>query len=236
MAEVRARLIDRIKRTATIESFRFSLQAKVSFAPGQFLQVIFDEDKRDDKELNKYLSLSCSPNRDYIEFTKRLSASRFSEKLRNLKPDDEVLIKMPMGTCIFERSYKKIGFLIGGIGITPVISIIEYVNEEKLDTDIVLFYSNRTEEEIAFRTELDHWQSMNKNIKIYYTLTDCQPKDKKCFYGHIDKNMLQKQTCGIEDRILFIYGPPRMVEALSLTASELGCKKQNIKTERFMGY
>jgi ferredoxin-NADP reductase len=236
MKEIKAKLIERIKRTRTVESFRFQLKEKAGFIPGQFLQVIFDEAKRENKDLNKYMSMSSSPTKGYVEVTKRISASAFSQKLLSLKPGDEVLLKLPMGNCIFDDTYKKIGFLIGGIGITPVISIIEYIIDKKLDTDLYLFYSNHTDEDIAFKKELDSWQSVDKNIKVFYTVTDCLPKDKTCLFGFIDKKLLQKKACDLTDRILYIYGPPAMVETMCHLSLELACKRENIKTEHFIGY
>jgi ferredoxin-NADP reductase len=236
MKEFKARLIARIKRTPTVESFRFLSQEKIEFTPGQFTQVIFDENNRDNRELNKYLSLSCSPDREYVEVTKRLTSSVFSERLMNLEINDEVLLQAPSGNCIFKDGYKNIGFLIGGIGITPVIAITEYIIDRKLGTDIALVYSNRTDEEIAFKQELDYWRSLNKNLKIYYFVTDCQPKDKSCIYGAITKDLLKEKVRNLEKRIFFIFGPPKMVEAMKVLSFELGCNKNNIKTESFIGY
>lgn len=236
MPEVKGSLIERIKRTQTVESFRFSVREKITFQPGQFLQVIFDEGKRDNKDSNKFLSMSSSPTKDYIEVTKRISESPFSRRLSDLKINDEILLKLPMGECVFKNEFEKIGFLIGGIGITPVISIIEYINDKKLDTDAFLFYSNRTDEDIAFKKELDQWQSVNKNIKVTYTVTDCQPKDKTCVFGFIDKDLLLKKACDITGRTLFIYGPPAMVNEMCNLTLKLECRKENVKTERFIGY
>ena len=38
--------------------------------------------------MNKYLSFSCAPGKGYIEVTKRLSNSEFSQSLKNLKIND----------------------------------------------------------------------------------------------------------------------------------------------------
>jgi ferredoxin-NADP reductase len=38
------------------------------------------------------------------------------------------------------------------------------------------------------------------------------------------------------ERILFIFGPPKMVEAMKILSLELGASPENIKTEAFMGY
>lgn len=236
MNEVRARLIEKIKRTPTVESFRFAPGERINFSPGQFSQVIFDEPDRNNKNLNKYLSFSSSPTKEYIEITKRLSDSEFSNKLRGLNVGDEVLFKTPLGTCIFKEEYKKIGFLIGGIGITPVISIIEYIFDKGLATDVCLVYSNRNEEEIAFKKELDYWKTNNKNIKITYLISDCQPKDNTCLFGRIDKDTVERHMCDVKDRVVFIFGPPKMVEAMNSLCLDFKCNKDNVKVENFIGY
>ncbi|MEI6631141.1 MAG: FAD-dependent oxidoreductase [bacterium] len=233
METIKARLIETIDRTPSIRSFRLMPEERIGFLPGQFLQVIFDPTQ---KELNKYLSFSCSPTKEYIEFTKRLSSSVFSERLRGLKSGDEVLLKAPLGSCVFKEEYKKIAFLIGGIGITPVISILEYIADKGLKNDALLFYSNRTDEDIAFRKELDLLQSLLKNIRAFYLVTECEPRDKKCLFGRIDKELLIKEMNDYRERIFFIFGPPKMVEAMQGLCLDIGCKEENVKTENFIGY
>lgn len=233
---LKARLTQRVIRTPTIESFRFIPQKKIDFIPGQFLQVIFDEANPGNKELNKYLSFSSLPGRQYLEVTKRLTNSAFSQKLRGLKAGDAVLFKAPLGNCVFDSQYQKIGFLIGGIGITPVISIIGQIMERKINTDVVLFYSNRNEEEIAFKKELDYWQDTGNNLRIVYTVSETPPQDKGCVFGTINKDLILNNTADFKQRVFFIFGPPKMVEAMAGLCLELGIAADNIKTEGFIGY
>ncbi|MCM8801280.1 MAG: FAD-dependent oxidoreductase [Candidatus Omnitrophica bacterium] len=225
-----------IKRTPTVESFRFIPERKIDFIPGQFLQIIFDKDNPDNRELNKFLSFSSSPNKDYIEVTKRLSESNFSKRLKDLKIDDEILMKGPLGNCIFNEGYKRIGFLIGGIGITPVISILEYIDDKKIDTDALLFYSNRTDLEIAFRDELDKISFSNPKSKVIYLVTDCPSLDKNCIFSRLDKEFLKSYIEDLKTRIIYIFGPPKMVEAIKGLCLDLGIEQRNIKVESFMGY
>jgi ferredoxin-NADP reductase len=236
MQELRVVFRERTKRTPSVESFRFWPAQRLSFLPGQFLQVIFDEQDRENKDLNKYLSFSCSPHREYIEVTKRLSASSFSQRLNSLQAGDEVLIKAPLGSCVFEAEYKKIAFLIGGIGITPVISILQHIAEEAVGTDACLVYSNRSEDETAFKEELDSLCAGSRDIKVYYVLTDCRPKQAGAIFGRIDKGLLERYLPGLRERIVFIFGPPKMTEAMSSLAIEMGCSEEGIKTEKFIGY
>lgn len=230
------KLIEKIKRTPTILSLRFSLSPAINFIPGQFLKVIFDESNYNNQELNKNLSFSSSPLKDYIEITKRVSESAFSQRLKGLEMGDRICIQAPRGQCTFNDNYKKITFLIGGIGITPVISILEYIQDKNLNTDTLLFYSNRTEEEIAFKEELNQWQAKNPNLKVLYTITDFQPKDKNCLFGRIDKELVSRNIKDISERMFFIFGPPKMVEAMKGLCQAVGAKEEFIKTESFLGY
>jgi len=236
MKEVRAKLQEKVSRTESVASFRFLLPERIDFLPGQFLQIIFDENNRSNKELNKYLSLSCAPGKNYIEVTKRISDSHFCQRLKALLKGDTVLLSLPLGSCVYKDEYKNISFLIGGIGITPVISILEYIVERKLDTEVNLFYSNRFEDDIAFKKELDRWQAENQKIKVYYTVTECQPKDSGCVFGRIDKELLAQAACDLSQRIVYIFGPPKMVEAMHNLTLELSCNKENVMMEKFVGY
>ncbi|MDP8216741.1 MAG: FAD-dependent oxidoreductase [Candidatus Kaelpia imicola] len=219
-----------------MESFRFEPESPVDFLPGQFAQIIFDKKDKNNYELNKYLSFSSAPEKEYIEFTKKLSSSAFSDKLKDLKKGDAVAMHSPMGKSVFKNEFKRIGFLIGGIGITPVISIIEYIMDKKLDIDICLIYANRSEAEIAYRQELDNWSGQNPLLDIKYFVHICDVKDAACYQGRIDSGVISNHMGGYRDRVLFIFGPPAMVNTMTRLCSELGCDKDNVWVENFIGY
>ena len=233
---IRAKLIARIPRTPTVESFRFLPEVKINFLPGQFIRLFFDTVNQNNAGLNKYLSFSCAPQHDYIEVTKRLSDSEFSQRLKSLQKGDGIVLSRPLGNCVFKESYKKIVFLTGGIGITPAISIIEYIVAKKVDADVVLLYANRNEEEIAFRPELDGWQKNFKKLKICYTVSCKSSPDSVCREGNIDVIFCRDNLADLCERKVFIHGPPTMVEAMRDLALQLDCKKENVLTENFTGY
>ena len=182
----------------------------------------------------KYLSFSCAPGKEYIEVTKRLSNSEFSQKLKNLKIDDEIVFEGPLGRCVLEGENIRVGFLSGGIGITPVISMIEDVVKRGVNADILLFYSSRNPDEVAFKLELDLWKS--DKIKIIYMITDCKPKDTGCLHGVIDKDLLLRYSEAVENRLFFIFGPPAMVSSMKNVCLDAGCNSDKIMTESFSGY
>ena len=234
--EFKGILLERIKRTSSVESFRFRAGEKIDFLPGQFVSVLFDEKNRANRDLNKYLSFSASPGCPYVEITKRLSTSEFSRRLECLKPGDEVLFNGPLGKCVFNEEYKKVIFLAGGIGITPVVSIIEYIAWRQIAADVFLLYSNRTYEEIAFKRELDACKEKVHGLNIVYTLTDCPAPVKDCRKGRIDRQLLEREVPDMAQRRVFIYGPPAMVEGMKLLCRDVGCKEDMVLAENFTGY
>ena len=236
MKEIQVIFSERLKRTESIESFRFRSDEKIEFLPGQFLQLIFDEENREDSDLNKFLSFSSAPGKEYFEVTKRISGSEFSEALAKLKIGDKLLVKAPMGNCVFKDEYAKIGFLVGGIGITPAISILEYITSKNLGTDVCLLYSNKTEEDIAFKAQIDNWSQQNPNIKPVYALTNCEPKDKNCFFGRIDEQFLINNVSDPKQRVFFIFGPPDMVAEMKNSCLKTGCIEDMVMAENFIGY
>ena len=142
----------------------------------------------------------------------------------------------PNGDCIFYEDYRKIAFLTGGIGITPVVSILGYIAAHSLATDAVLLYSNRAENDIAYRDRLNDYADKQPTIKIVYTVDYEKPTDSRISFGMINKDFVLKHIPDYRDRMFFIFGPPGMVNAMVKLCQELGCPPEKIKAENFAGY
>jgi len=227
--------VERIRRTDTIESFRFQLGEQLEFAPGQCLKLIFDLPNLNNRELNKFLSFSSAPQAAYIEVTKRLSGSAFSEKLRQLKNNDTVSFLAPYGQCVFREEYQKIGFLVGGIGITPVISILKYIALKEIPVDVCLLYVNRNEQDIAFKDELLQL-SKAQGWQVCLTVDELRPRSSGIRFGRIGQALVEEVMPDVRERVIFSFGPPVMVKAMKDMCLNSGCRPENLKTEIFAGY
>ena len=77
-----------------------------------------------------------------------------------------------MGSFTLHRdSSRPAVFLAGGIGITPVLSILAHATEQGSPHCIYLFYANRDPEKVAFLNELQTWQKRNTNFTFVPTVT-----------------------------------------------------------------
>ena len=236
MVEFQTRVIDVIERTNTVKSFRFGEKSGENFKPGQFFSLTVKVDNADQA---KYFSFSNSPTETgYVEFTKRITESEFSKALDKLKAGDIAKIKMPMGKFTFEGEHEKIAFLSGGIGITPIRSMCKFVVDKKLKTDIVLLYSNRTEDGIIFRKDFDDMAGRS-NLRVVHTLTstDIDKKTWKGRTGYITDTMIKEEIPDYKERIFYICGPPKMVGAMaSVLKDKLALGNDKIRIENFAGY
>jgi len=222
-----------IRRTPSIKSFRLASPDRARFKPGQYLSIRLENDV----ELTRYLSISSSPTEEgYLEVTKRITQSSFSQILNQVEPGYQVSITYPMGTFTFEGEFEKIAMLSGGIGITPLRSICRYVIDKQLDTSMCLLYSNRNLAEVAFKAEFDAMQKLSTRFKVVHSFgsADDEWAGRR---GRIDAALIREEVPDYRERRFFVCGPPGMVETLTgILLSELQIPEARISTEGFVGY
>lgn len=231
--ELEAKIKEIIPRTYNVKSFRLEVADNIDYQAGQFLCASL----KTEKECKRYLSISSSPTeKGYIEFTKKITQSDFSKALNNSKPGDSLIVQYPSGNFTLKDEYKKIAFLSGGIGITPIRSIAKFAVDKKLDTDMVLVYANRSIRDIVFKEDFDIMQKQHPGLKVAHVLCEAAP-GFKCVVGLINARVIKNEIPDYTQRKFYVCGPPAMVEAMQkIITEELLLAKENIITERFQGY
>jgi len=228
-------LIEIVTHCCDVKTFRFALQEDVPYDPGQYLVLTLPIGGR---QVSKAFSISSSPTeKGFIQFTKKLSGSPFSRALESLQIGQTCAVRFPMGNFTFTGQYAKAAFLIGGIGITPVRSILKYATDMKLTSSLVLLYSSRTPEYLIFRNELLALQKENNHLRVLYTLTECAENIEGCLKGYIDDDLVRQEIQDYPERIFYTCGPPAMVDAMrKMLMNKLAVPEDKIITEDFIGY
>ncbi len=222
-----------IQRTADVSSYRFPRPAELTYKPGQYFFVNL---RQGDKELSHHFSFSSSPTEnDFIEFTKKFTDHEYSIALKASKVGDWAKIDAPYGKFTFEGEFPKIALLAGGIGITPLLSICKNATDKHLDSKITVFYGNRSENDIAFRDELEVMQQQNKNLKVIFILN--QPSTNwKGLTGVVTADLIKNELPDFIDNTFYCCGPPGMVTAMQSMIKSLGLPETQLKLEFFVGY
>jgi len=215
------------------KTFRFENSAGLEYKAGQFFFVEITENE---EVYRHHFSFSSSPTeKGYFEFTTKMRDSDFKNALNKLRGGDTVKIRAPFGDFILGERMDKIGMLSGGIGITPLKSICKWCTDKDLPVDIVLLYGSHRESDILFRDEFDEMAETNDNLRVIYTLE--KPSTAwEGYTGYIDKYMVQTEIPDLLKRILYICGPPPMVESMGELLKNLGLSETQIRREGFTGY
>lgn len=229
-----------IQRTSDIKSFRLSVggQKDIRYESGQYFFVMI---RINGREAIHHFTISSSPTeteqKDYLEFTKRITASDYSQALDRLKPGDWVKLRGADGDFTLPFRERDLAFLSGGIGITPLRSLLRYITDKNLNYDVVLIYANNTWENIAFREELEEIANTHNSIRVEFVLSgpDFPPgwEGKK---GYITKELVMELLPDYQKRMFYLSGPLRMVIALEEQLAAINIPQERLKRDYFPGY
>lgn len=195
---------------------------RFAFEPGQFANWTF---------LSKGMwnthpfSFSAAPNGESLRVSVK-SVGDFTARVRALKPGTKVVVDGPLGAFTAKKAETgKYLFIAGGIGITPIRSMIERLARE--GKDLVLLYGNRTVADIALRSELERMAPE----KVTHVLSDEVRDGYES--GRIDEEMIRRLVPDFDSRDAYVCGPPPMMDGVTAALMSLGVPKRRIHFERF---
>jgi hypothetical protein len=220
-----------------------------TFKPGQYLTFRLNVPGRE-KPLVRCYSLSECPRSDQYRVTiKRVDAppdspnappglvsNYFHEQLRE---GDILDIQAPRGHFFLETEQERPCVLIaGGVGVTPLLSMIRATTEARTGREILFFYGVRDGAEHAFREQLGQLVEQHANIRMVVAYSqptgDDQQREGQDFHhiGRVDIDLIKSylQSTNYE---FYICGPPAMMETVNKQLLKWGVAKQDIKTEAF---
>lgn len=229
--EHKLKIIGIIDEAPEIKTFRVQIPegTEINFFPGQFFMVRFD----DDPKLQRAYSIASGPTqKNYIDITMNL-VGEFTKKLWGCKVGDYLIFKGSYGKFYFNDEIKNNAVLIcGGLGITPMMSIIRYCNDKTLPNKINLIYSVRTPADIVYNEELKKIKEQNQNFNYTVTITRPTPElNWNGRTGRIDIELLKQNIADIENSLYYLCGPLEFIKAKIAMLENLGAKKEQIKTD-----
>ena len=229
--EHKLKIIEIIDEVPETKTFRVQVpeSAEINFFPGQFFMVRFE----DNPKFQRAYSIASSPTqKNYIEITMDL-VGQFTKKLWETKVNDYLIFKGPFGKFYFNDEIKNNVVLIGGgLGVTPLMSLIRYCNDKKLPNKVSLIYSVKTPADIVYNDELKQIKEQNPNFNYGITITRPQPEHNwQGRTGRIDLDLLKKKIENVENSLYYLCGPLEFVKSTITMLESLGATKEQIKTD-----
>jgi len=221
------------------KTFKFVLnQQDFTHQAGQYLTLDLPVD--DPRGKRRPFTISSSPTeKGFVTITTRPGPSPFKQALNSLDLGSKVTSKAPFGNFVLPPDTSKpVIMLAGGIGITPFRSMLKFACDTKLSLPIILIYSNRTPDDIPFKTEFDNLCHLNHYFKPSYTITEPENSAGKWngLTGFIDEKMIRENVPDLENPIFYVCGPPGMVEAMLGHLKKMSIPDDRVRFEKFSGY
>src|SRR6201997_1724985 len=145
------------QQTPDTKTLRFQIldERRLRAKPGQFLTFQWTIDGQ---RVRRSYTVSSSPvHENYVEITpKRMENGCVSVFLNErAKPGLAAEASGPYGQFYFDETlHKSIVLIAAGSGITPMISMLSYIDDLELATPVTLLYCVRTSADIIFEDEL----------------------------------------------------------------------------------
>lgn len=183
---------------------------KIDYQPGQFM---FVQLLRNGQRSSAHpFTISASPTREHLSVTPK-ELGDFTSTIKDTRIGDQAFIDAPYGQFSFlNHDHGEFVFIAGGIGITPFISMLRYMYDQGIDRKVVLFWANRTEENLCFKEELAEMQNKLSGLDLIMVMSE-QP-DWSGEKGYLDLQLISEHLDTLDNKTFFICGPPPMSRAI----------------------
>ncbi|MEZ5421469.1 MAG: FAD-dependent oxidoreductase [Pyrinomonadaceae bacterium] len=212
-----------------VMNFVFTSDQPVSWLPGQFIHYTLPHKDADQRGDERWFTISSAPHEGEIHLTTRINreySSSFKQNLMSMNAGDTIEADLPEGDFTVDDLSRDYVFVVGGIGITPFLSILKHLDHEGKGIRAELLYANRDESTIPFKDELESFGRKHPGFNITH------------FIGGnlIDEAALRAAGEKLNDPIYFVSGPEPMVEAFEAKFKEMGIDEAHSKFDYFPGY
>lgn len=206
-------------RNGVVELVMAPKSVLLKFTPGQF---VYFKIPSIDENYHPF-SISSGKFDGKLRFAIRMSGD-YTKKLQTAKKGATVYIKGPYGGfTFFQHRNKKQLWIAGGIGVTPFLSGARSMRRSHTKGLVEMIYASDEKHPYGLK-ELERIEDQNPSFNVTHF-----HKEK---FGHVSLEVLQEQMKDLHERVIYICGPPVMMNVLKDEAERLGLI-DNIRTEEF---
>jgi ferredoxin--NADP+ reductase len=244
MAEERmkARLASRRNVTSALAVFIFEPEATVSFRPGQYVALGIREGG---KLIERDYSIVSSPHEDFLEFfIERMDDGHLTDRLFQLEPGAELLLKPPQGTFhLDQESGRPHQLMIAtATGIAPFLSIVRtlIIDESRgraPELRVTLLHGASHADEFGYDSDLRRMAA--SHLWLTYIPAVSRPVENPGWQGESGRveTLIEKTLDSLrwtsQDTIAYLCGHPGMIKQGRKILAVQGFHETQIREEQY---
>src|SRR6185312_14201040 len=173
---------------------------------------------------------------DYTLIDPPETDTAFKRVQKDLPIGSEIKLDAPYGDFSLHKTQStRAVFITGGIGVTPVRSMIAQATHDKTAHEITLLHASRTPADLPLKGVFEQLARDNPNFTYVMTFESALDgwKDE---HGRVDAAMVKRHVPDLHKPIFYLSSPDGMVKAMRALLVGLEINEDNIRTEEFSGY
>jgi predicted ferric reductase len=205
--------------------------AGLDFTAGQFAWVTFGPSPFS-LEQHPFSFSSSARLASRLEFTIK-ELGDFTSTIGMIRPGTRAFVEGPHGAFTLSPEASAAVFVAGGIGITPVMSILRTLADDGDRRRLLLIYAHSRLDAMTFREELQEL-STRLDLRVVYVLEE-PPAGWDGESGLLEPALLDRHLAAFEplNPEYFVCGPERMMDVAETHLLERGVELRKLNSERF---
>jgi len=228
--------LERIEQlTEAITSYWFRPEKPFTFVAGEYTELYLPHPNADSHGERRWFSFSSSPSEALFSITTKFNTadhSSFKRVLQYIQPGSRHHFADPMGDFVLPKNKDiPLLFVIAGIGVTPVHSMIRHLADTHEKRDVQILYGVRHEQDLVFADTLHAYAPeaytpiINEPIHTWTGET-----------GRITPDRVLQALGNAKSTLVYMSGPEQMIEDLREGLMQANVSPNRIITDNFLGY
>lgn len=216
--------------------FVFHKPTGFSFKAGQYLEWMLEHDEADSRGTRRYFTIASSPTEEKLRLAFKVVENSSSYKCELMKLDvgEKIIASQLAGDFVLPSTTEvKLGFIAGGIGVTPFRSHIQNMVDTGKVHDTKLLYCTNTKNELAYLEEFASAAERMPFMMIPVIAKEAVTAPYEA--GYVTVELLKRRVPDYLERTWYISGPPPMVSSYTKLLKSIGVPKKRIKRDFFPG-
>ena len=200
---------------------------------GQYINMMLDVPERG--TIFRNYSISSNPNSNYYRISvKREGNGLVSNYLHDiLSQGDKIKLSPPYGSLYLKETDKPAVLISGGVGITPMISILQDAVKQQLTRQIYFIHGARNKNTHAFKDDVVTLTADHDNVNHHFFYSRNSVKSADTEPGRITMNSVKDIASHQKDAEFYLCGPAQMMKDLYRELINWGVNQNNIVYEYF---